>query len=69
MVFILSPATEGYRVTHIDYAEDGAGLQASVNRLFTAPGAAAVLRGFSPDDPDSVDRAAFGLTDSAPISP
>ncbi|MFD9961075.1 hypothetical protein [Amycolatopsis sp. NPDC058986] len=61
MVYVLDRSNGALHISNIELAQDGAGLQRSVERMFTWLDARKVLAGWEPEDPASVAPAAFGL--------
>ncbi|MFC3454733.1 hypothetical protein [Amycolatopsis speibonae] len=67
MVYRVERTPDGYRVLDRELAKDGSGYAPSVKAMFSWVGARRVIDGASPDGPETVTPAAFGLPDSTPV--
>ncbi|WP_409496607.1 hypothetical protein [Amycolatopsis sp. cmx-11-12] len=67
MVYRVERTPDGYRVLDRELAKDGAGYSPSVKAMFSWVGARRVLHGASPDSPETVSPAAFGLPGGTPV--
>jgi hypothetical protein len=68
-VYLVERGEHGYRVLGRELAKDGAAYSPSVKAMFSWLGARRVLDGASPESPEKVAPAAFGLPPDTPVRP